>query len=669
MNGNSNEQEVKKIDSQHTMYSEILNTMYSLTKGKVEETTTIAELTKNNSSNNIRTLIVTPDNVAVINHVSGVSDRVYNIKRVDPKTLANMMYKGDTLPKMPPMLYSLGKPFVSGNIEEIIIFTKSMQEDKKISEELTFRNQDLDLRYLQKKKVKEDSFNIRNLYGSSQNAIANYKNFDKDALNNELQDKEIKKSIGIELLNKANNFDYRPYVTKIPNNKSNQEKQIYFKCIRNITSNSVKISYNNVVKQYNGDDLQILLNNFKDTFLKVVNKEIQEIVLKNKLDLNILNTCMKAVCNDYLPLAIDYNKIINNINAEDVTNNVKKSMTESENKLLSNYNTLMNEIPLGSYPRLEGLYIYDRSISQTDLAKLVSLISKNSTILFHEKLEELGIKPSCVFNTLKEKPWYFYRVSKQSKDYDAELESTIANHLDGLKDKFKAKEKKPKEVKEIKVEKVKEKEIKFSEEYKEQAKITNNYIYMYNLINRFISKCGLKEGLEKELFLQDTLTDLKSILSKNEKYRLTLGASLNLEDLKGLDIEDENATKENNTVTLEYIRQAVHLYLMKFYITNIKGISQKYKYLAMTDLYLENGNLQIFKIVNGEKKCKLASIESIAKEFSNNYPIFDFSNISRDNSLVTVCYLICRDLLSNKNDDLKDYIDKEKWKELLKKNR
>ena len=144
---------------QETLYDTIINTMISTVgNATVTENTKATDVSKGFSSNNVRSLIITPDIIAVIYHIKGTMERNYKIKVLSPNVTKNAF--NSELLELNPALYSLGKPFVCSNLEEIIVFTQS---DKNVFNGFTLSDKDIDIRNLKSKKVRQDS-SIRDLY-------------------------------------------------------------------------------------------------------------------------------------------------------------------------------------------------------------------------------------------------------------------------------------------------------------------------------------------------------------------------------------------------------------------------------------------------------------------------------------------------------------------------
>ena len=98
------------------LYTVLIETMI---KQGITETSTVEETAKDFSSNNIKRLIISPDFIGVNYHIG--ESRYKAISAVDRKKI----FENSKQEKYVNCLYGLSKPFVCGNIETVLVFTKS----------------------------------------------------------------------------------------------------------------------------------------------------------------------------------------------------------------------------------------------------------------------------------------------------------------------------------------------------------------------------------------------------------------------------------------------------------------------------------------------------------------------------------------------------------------
>ena len=139
------------------LYTALIETMI---KQGITENSTVDETAKDFSSNNIKRIIITPDVIGVNYHIG---ESKYKVISASDK---QQIYKNSRQPKYINCLYGLTKPFVCGNIETILIFTKSFNMP-----EITLSEKEFDIRG----KYSQDSvlplYRQNNIKGTIQNEL------------------------------------------------------------------------------------------------------------------------------------------------------------------------------------------------------------------------------------------------------------------------------------------------------------------------------------------------------------------------------------------------------------------------------------------------------------------------------------------------------------------
>lgn len=449
---------------QETLYDTIINTMISTVgNATVTENTKTTDVSKGFSSNNVRSLLITPDIIAVIYHISGTMDKNYKIKVLSPNVTKDA-FNSDALETI-PALYSLGKPFVCSNLEEIIIFTQS---DKTVFNGYSLSDKDIDLRNLKSKKVRQDS-SIRDLYSSYQSENIEY---------------YVKKDIAAKVNNLIHGAWKDLWTTKY---RSSYEacKQFFIGVIKPALTNSLQRS--------------------KGTTQSAIKQEVYSEfarILRHESSAAIVNF------------------------AEDVIKEFKKALDEKSfdsqvmEEMKARYqsnNTVNNALSqcLTGYDRFVGIYVYDMSYKLQDMNKLVTTVSQNPKLLLHTKLKELGITTELSYEK-HANDYYNYRTKEQSSLY-GKIDLKVAKHLDNLKEQMNV------TTVDVELKEVKESET-LTKAYLEKAKEVDNWLYFYDVLNKLITEYRIN-ALAPELkvtmlpdFVIKSDMKIKPIKEKNFKY-------------------------------------------------------------------------------------------------------------------------------------------------------
>lgn len=444
---------------QETLYETLINTMVSTVgNATVTENTTTADVAEGFSSNNIRSIILTPDSIAVIYHVKGTMGKNYKIKTLAPGLTKSLFEEEET---QIPALYALSKPFVCSNLEEIIVFTES---DKNVFDGYTLPDSALDLRNLKNKHENLDS--VRDLYNAYQREdLALY----------------VKRDITAKV-NTLIHGAWKDLWTHKYASSYETCKQFFQSVIKPSIANSLKRSHSNtqseIIQEITTEFVNLVRHNETSStadFAEDVIREFKKAVGVRTIDSRIMAQM--------------------------------KSCYQANSAVNANF-----EQSLKGYDRFVGIYVYDTKYSMHDLSSLVGKISSNPTLLIHTALENMGIDT----NTFYEKhanDYYLYRAKEQSSIY-GDIDLKVASHLDSIKDKMTKVSKE-----EVKTEK---KQVVLSASYLEKAKEVDNWLYLYEVMGKVINTYHLNSlDLQTKAlpeFVLGTNLKIKPIKDKTFKY-------------------------------------------------------------------------------------------------------------------------------------------------------
>lgn len=449
---------------QETLYDTIINTMISTVgNATVTENTKTTDVSKGFSSNNVRSLLITPDIIAVIYHIQGTMDKNYKIKVLSPNVTKDA-FNSEGLERI-PALYSLGKPFVCSNLEEIIIFTQS---DKTVFNGYSLSDKDIDIRNLKSKKVRQDS-SIRDLYSSYQSENIEY---------------YVKKDIAAKVNNLIHGAWKDLWTTKY---RSSYEacKQFFIGVIKPALTNSLQRS--------KGITQSAIKQEVYSEFARILRHESSAAIVNFAED--VIKEFKKAL---------------------DEKSFDSQVMEEMKARYQSN-NTVNNALSqcLSGYDRFVGIYVYDMPYKLQDMNKLVTTVSKNPKLLLHTTLKELGITTELSYEK-HVNDYYNYRTKEQSSLY-GEIDLKVAKHLDNLKEQMNV------TTADVELKDVKGQET-LTKAYLEKAKEVDNWLYFYDVLNKLITEYRIN-ALAPELkvtmlpdFVIKSDMKIKPIEEKNFKY-------------------------------------------------------------------------------------------------------------------------------------------------------
>lgn len=572
---------------QETLYDTIINTMISTVgNATVTENTKTTEVSKGFSSNNVRSLIITPDIIAVIYHIKGTMDRNYKIKVLSPNVTKSMFNAEET--ETIPALYSLGKPFVCGNLEEIIVFTQS---DKNVFNGYSLSERDFDIRNLKTKKVKVDS-SIRDLYCAYQSENTAY---------------YVKQDIAA----KANTLIHGAWKDLWTNKyRSSYEacKQFFIGVIKPALSNSLQRS--------RGTTQGAIKQEVYAEFAKILRSESNLAIADFAED--IIREFKKALDNKTFDA-----RVMADMKAHYQAN------TQVNNVLLSSLN---------GFDRFVGIYVYDMTYTMQDLNKLVSEVSRNSTLLIHDKLKELGIETEISYEK-HANDYYNYRVKEQSSIY-GDIDLQIVKHLDAIKERMN-----------VTTVEVVQKEIRPKETvtkaYLEKAKEVDNWLYLYDVLNKVMKEYNLN-SLSQEMgttllpdFVIKSDMKIKPIEEKNFKY------------LKKFESEESSNIKME---TLDYIKAYVYRNVLKYVLESVTNIGVEHPILQK-------------QIVKNSGAIKVSGIDNTLVQLNQK---LGFQGERLEDSICNLAVLICTNFVSHADKEKKvmginitAYTNKELWSQIL----
>lgn len=486
---------------QETLYDTIINTMISTVgNATVTENTKTTDVSKGFSSNNVRSLIITPDIIAVIYHIKGTMERNYKIKVLSPNVTKNAF--NSELLELNPALYSLGKPFVCSNLEEIIVFTQS---DKTVFNGFTLSDNDIDIRNLKSKRVRQES-SIRELYGAYQSEdIETY----------------VKKDIAAKVNNLIHGAWKELWTTKY---RSSYEacKQFFIGVIKPALTNSLQRS--------KGTTQNAIKQEVYSEFAKILRQESSA-----------------AIANFAEDVIKEFKKALDEKSFDSRVMEEMKACYQSNSAV----NNALSQCLIG-YDRFVGIYVYDISYTLQDLNKLVATVSQNPKFLLHTKLKEQGITTEVSYEK-HVNDYYNYRTKEQSSIY-GEIDLQIAKYLDNLKEQMN-----------VTTVDVEHKEVKetVTKAYLEKAKEVDNWLYFYDVLNKLITEYRIN-ALAPELkvtmlpdFVIKSDMKIKPIKEENFKY------------LKKFESEDSSSVKiETLDYIKAYVYRNVLKYVLEA-VTNL----------------------------------------------------------------------------------------------------
>lgn len=514
--------------AKNTMYDSLINTMIS-TVGNVTvtESTTTSDVTENFSSNNVRSVIISPDVIFVLYHVEGASGRKYIVKHLSPDVTKSLEKAEEE--NFVPMLYGLGKPFVCGNLEEIIIFTKSGKDAFKNT--INIPDRDIDLRNLKSKSVKQNIIPIRQLYSSYvEEDIANLTRKDLVVKFNKM----LKGTLAQLLKTK--------YV-----NSSAVCKQFFSDIIIPAIRQSVNKSTSTTIKQ--------IRTEVYNDFVKIVKEQVVNGVI-TEFTRDVLDIYKKEIDKDKFEP-----EIIEQIQNE------KKVNDRINNEFASS---------LKGFDRFVGIYIYDVALELKDCNVIVSKVSNDSTKLLHDEISLIQ-KPTMKYE-VHIKDWYKNRVKEQSSLY-GEIDLRVAKHLDNIKEQLST----IKPTVEIKENKKKT----ATKEYLEKAREVDNWLYLYDALKVIIQKFGFN-SLKNEFCTMEL-----GNLNNSDKTKISHIDGCDFKYLKQFEDYILQQTEEENIEKFEYIQSYIHRNILKFYLENMDALKNKYPYLVISELLSENCTIKI----------------------------------------------------------------------------
>ena len=423
-----------------TLYDSLINLMISTNNNAlVTELTTTADVSENFSSNNIRSVIISPDVIAVIYHIKGTMEKNYKIKFLGPEVTKSLVTAEED--KLNPVLYALGKPFVCGNLEEIIIFTQSDKEAFRNVVSLTDR--DIDIRNVKSKTTR--GVPVRQIYES-------YTSVDLTFL--------TKKDIVL----KFNKLLHNKWMNLI-NTKYSATKKMCQQFYQEVLTVALKDS----LDKSNATGVDAVRTDVLNRFIKSVHKQTIS---------GAVESFAEDVITDMQRELSDKNGFEDAIKQKVVQ---QKHTNDKVNQEVEPY--------IKGFNRLVGVYVYDTAFPLKECNTIIARVSANPKLLLHKELEKSNISTNLMYE-YKANDYYKYRVKEQSSLY-GDIDIQIANYLDDVGKKFT-------EVKHTVETRVVEKPKESTKDYLEKAKEINNYLCLYDILSRIIKEMGIN-SLEDEL--------------------------------------------------------------------------------------------------------------------------------------------------------------------------